>query len=63
MAVVPSFSISHLKILESELKFFILDGNPNVVDETTRKMAVKDGGFDIPNINLFWKSIRMYWLR
>ena len=63
VAVVPSFSIAHLKVLESELKFFILDGNPNVVDEKTRKMAVKDGGFGIPNINLFWKSIRMSWLR
>ena len=63
VAVVPNFSITHLKILESELKFFILDGNPSVVDETTRKMAVKDGGFGIPNINFFWKSIRMSWLR
>ena len=26
-------------------------------------MAVKDGGFGIPNINTFWKSIRMSWLR
>ena len=63
VAVVPNFSITHLKILESELKFFILDGNPSVVDETTRKMAVRDGGFGIPNINFFWKSIRMSWLR
>ena len=52
-----------MKSLESELKFFITDGNPNVVDETTRKMAVKDGGFGIPNINTFWKAIRMSWLR
>ena len=52
-----------MKLLESELKFFITDGNPNVVDETTRKMAVKDGGFGVPNINTFWKSIRMAWLR
>merc|ERR1711895_124381 len=63
ITVVPSFSIAHLKVLESELKFFILDGNPNVVDETTRRMAVKDGGFGIPNINTFWKAIRMSWLR
>ena len=63
VAVIPNFSIAHLKILESELKFFILDGNPSVVDETTRRMAVRDGGFGIPNINSFWKAIRMSWLR
>ena len=34
-----------------------------MVDEKTRKMAVKDGGFGIPNINTLWKSIRMSWLR
>ena len=63
IAVVPNPSVAHLKLLESELKFFISDGNPNVVDEITRKMAVKDGGFGVPNINTFWKSIRMSWLR
>ena len=63
VAVVPNPGIAHLKSLESELKFFITDGNPNVVDETTRRMAVRDGGFGIPNINTFWKSIRMSWLR
>ena len=26
-------------------------------------MAVKDGGFGVPNINTFWKAIRMSWLR
>ena len=63
VAVVPNPSVAHLKLLESELKFFISDSNPNIVDETTRKMAVKDGGFGVPNINTFWKSIRMSWLR
>ena len=29
----------------------------------TRRMAVKDGGFGVPNINTFWKAIRMSWLR
>ena len=33
VAVVPNPSIAHLKSLESELKFFITDGNPSVVDE------------------------------
>ena len=53
VAVVPNPSIAHLKSLESELKFFITDGNPSVVDEKTRRMAVKDGGFGVPNINTF----------
>ena len=61
--VVPNPSVAHLKLLESELKFFINNGNPNVVDETTRRMAVKHSGFGVPNINSFWKSIRMSWLR
>merc|ERR1711891_129781 len=63
VAVVPNPSIAHLKSLESELKFFITDGNPSVVDEKTRGMAVRDGGFGIPNVNTFWKAIRMSWLR
>ena len=63
VAVVPNPSIAHLNSLESELRFFIRDGNPNVVDEKTRRMAVRDGGFGVPNINTFWKSIRMSWLR
>ena len=61
--IVPNPSIAYLKLLEFELKFFITDGNPNVVDETTRRMAVKHGGFGVPNINSFWKSIGMSWLR
>merc|ERR1711891_125461 len=26
-------------------------------------MSVHDGGFGVPNINIFWRSIRMSWLR
>ena len=33
-----------------------------MVDEKTRNMAVKEGGFGVPNVNIFWKSIRMSWL-
>ena len=61
--VVPNPIVAHLRLLESELKFFITNNKSNVVDETTRKMAVKDGGFGVPNINTFWKAIRMSWLR
>ena len=63
VAFVPNPSVTHLRSLESELKFFVTDGNPNVVDETTRRMAVKNGGFGVPNINNFLKAIRMSWLR
>ena len=48
--IVPSPSGAHLRSLELELKHFIANNNPNVVDDTTRKMAVKDGGFGVPNI-------------
>ena len=53
VAVVPNPSIAHLNSLESELRFFIRDGNPSVVDEKTRRMTVRDGGFGVPNINTF----------
>ena len=53
VVVVPNPSVALLKLLESELKFFITDGNPNVVNETTRRMAVKHGGFGVPNFNSF----------
>ena len=49
VAVVPNPSVAHLKPLVSELKLFITDGNPNVVNETTRRMAVRHGGFGIPH--------------
>ena len=62
VVVVPN-PFAHLILLESKLKFFITDGNPNVVNETTRRMAVKHGSFGVPDINSFWKSIRMSWLR
>ena len=62
-SVVPNPSVAHLKLLESELKLFITDKNPNVVNEMIRQMAVKHGGFGIPNINSLWKSLRMSWLR
>ena len=61
--VVPNPSCTHLRSLELELKQFIARNNPNVVDEKTRKMAVKEGGFGVPNVNTFWESIRMFWLR
>ena len=61
--VVPSPSCVHLRSLELELKHFIANNNPNVVDDKTRKMTLKDGGFGIPSINTFWKAIRMSWLR
>ena len=63
VAVVPSPGYMHLRSLELELKHFIANNNPNVVDDKTRKMTVKDGGFVVPNINTFWKAIRMSWLR
>ena len=63
VSVVPNPSLAHLKLLESELRAFITDGNPNVVDETTRHMARKYGGFGVPNINTFWKSLRLSWFR
>ena len=63
VSVVPNPSLAHLKLLESELRIFIADNNPNVVDETTRHMAIKHGGFGVSNINTFWKSLRMSWLR
>ena len=61
--VVPNPSLAHLKLLESELKAFISDNNPNVVDKTTRHMARKHGGLGVPNVNNFWKSLRMSWFR
>ena len=59
VSVVPNPSLAHLKLLESELRIFISDNNSNVVDKTTRHMAIKHGGFGVPNINTFWKSLRM----
>ena len=63
VSVVPNPSLAHIKLLESELRTFIADGNPNVVDATTRHMARKYGGFGVPNINTFWKSLRLSWFR
>ena len=63
VSVVPNPNLAHLKQLESELKTFIFYNNPNVVDETTRHMTKQQGGLGIPNINNFWKALRMSWFR
>ena len=41
VSVVPNPSLVHLKLLESELKMFISDINPNIVNEMTRLMSKK----------------------
>ena len=61
--VVPSPSCILVKALESESTQFISWNNPSVVDDNTRKMPIKEGRFGIPRVNLFWKAIRMSWLR
>ena len=63
VSVVPNPNLAHLKQLESELKTFIFDNNPNVVDETTRHMTKQQGGLGIPNINNHWRALRMSWFR
>ena len=42
-----------VKALEGELKQFILRNNLSVVDDRTRKMPVIEGGFGVPNVNVF----------
>ena len=61
--IVPNPSYAHLRSLEIELKQFITRNNPNVVDEKTRRMFVIEGGFGVPNVNIFWKAIKMSSLR
>ena len=51
--VVPSPSCMIVKALEGELKQFILRNNLSVVDDRTRKMPVIEGGFGVPNVNVF----------
>ena len=63
VSVVPNPNLVHLKQLESELKTFIFDNNPNVVDETTRHMTKQQGGLGIPNLNNFWRALRLSWFR
>ena len=63
VSVVPNPNFAHLKLLESELKMFISDNNPNLVDKMTRHKARKHGGLGVPNINNFWKSLRLSWFR
>ena len=53
--VVPNPSCTYLRALKLEVKQFIASNNPNVVDDETRKMTVKEGGFGVPNVNTFWK--------
>ena len=63
ITVVPNPNLEYIKELESEFKSFINDNNPSVVDKTTRHMSKKQGGLGMIDINLFWKAIRMSWLR
>ena len=50
-------------LMNTKILKFCHNNNLNVVDDEIRKITVKDGGFGVPNVNTFWKSIRMSWLR
>ena len=59
VTVVSNSNLTYVKELESEFRAFINDNNPSVVDDITRHMSKKLGGFGMIDINLFWKAIRM----
>ena len=63
VTVVPNTNLIYIKELESEFRLFINDNNPSVVDDVTRHMSKKLGGLGMIDINLFWKAIRLSWLR
>ena len=63
VSVVPNPNLTFLQQLETEFKRFISDGNPHVVDETTRHMPKKLGGLGMADIDNFWKALRLSWFR
>ena len=63
VAEVPDPNLMHLQQLDAEFKSFISDNNPNIVDETTRHMTRQEGGLGLPNINNFWRALRLTWFK
>ena len=63
VTVVPNSNLTYVKELENEFRAFINDNNPSVVDDLTRHMSKKLGGLGMIDVNLFWKAIRLSWLR
>ena len=63
VTVVPNPNLTYIKELESEFRLFINDNNSSVVDDVTRHMSKKLGGLGMLDVNLFWKAIRMSWLK
>ena len=61
--MVPNPNLTYVRELESEFRLFIKDNNPSVVDDVTRHMSKELGGLGMINVSLFWKAIRMSWLR
>ena len=61
--VIPSLSLKRINEIEREFEIFINHKNPSVTDKTTRYMTKEEGGLGMITINIFWRAIRMSWLR
>ena len=61
--VIPSLSLKKINEIEREFDIFINYNNPSITDKTTRYMTKKEGGLGMIKINIFWRAIRMSWLR
>ena len=51
--MVPNPCLTNVTELESELKSFINNNNPSVVNDVTRHMHTKMGGLGMLNVNFF----------
>ena len=61
--VIPNLCMSRLKEIEKEWENFIKAKGCPTINKEARNLSVKENGLGMPKIAVFWRSVRMAWLR
>ena len=60
---MPNLEISKIKSLENLIFSFLWGNKPDKVKRDHAKLSEKAGGLGIVDIQDFWKSLKLSWLR
>ena len=62
-SVIPRLCLTKLNEVEKEWKAFIKLNSSHTVDKETRYLPKKNEGLGMLRLYVFWRSVRMSWLR
>ena len=61
--IIPNLCLTRLNEIEKEWEAFIKAKGCPMVNKETRYLPTKDNGLGMLRLAVFWKSVRMVWLR